>query len=70
MNKALRTKNEFEKRGIDNYGQKFEEGAEDELMDVGAVDLSDLETDFGIIEDERERKRKQTQVTDNTYSLV
>ena len=58
MNSALRKKKEIEQHGIEDYGEKFVEGAEDELMDVGAVDLSDLETDFGIIEDERERKRK------------
>ena len=58
----MRRKEEFEKTDVENYQNKFDERAVDDLMEVGAVDLEDLETDFGMIEDERERKRRENQV--------
>jgi hypothetical protein len=62
MHGALKRKDEYEQNDLENYQNKFDEGAVDDLMEVGAVDLEDLETDFGIIEDERERKRQENQV--------
>ena len=63
MNQALKTKDQYEKTDLDNYGNKFDEKAVDDVMEVGAVELEDLETDFGMIEDERERKRRENQVS-------
>jgi hypothetical protein len=62
MHGALKRKDEYEQNDLENYQNKFDEGAVDDLMEVGAVDLEDLETDFGMIEDERERKRQENQV--------
>lgn len=52
----------YSKAELVNYNEKFENEADEEMMEVGAVDLAELETEFGMIEDERERKKKQREL--------
>lgn len=59
LNKVLMKKDDILKSEIEKYDEKFVKEADQEIMDVGAMNLEDLETDFGMIEDERERKKKQ-----------
>lgn len=62
MNTAIKRKDEYQKDELADYKEQFDEKAVDDVMEVGALDLQDLETDFGIIEDERERRRQENQV--------
>jgi hypothetical protein len=62
FSKIAKKGEKYSKVEIDNYNQKFENEADEEMMDVGAVDLAELETEFGMIEDERERKKKQREL--------
>lgn len=62
MNKVLQRKEKIVSSQINDYNEKFKRDADEEFMDVGVVDLADLETEFGMIEDERERKRKQREL--------
>lgn len=62
INKVLHKKENYNKANIEDYEQKFIKNADEEIMDVGVVDLSQLETEFGMIEDERDRKRKQREL--------
>ena len=62
MNTAIKRKDEYQKDPLADYKEQFDEKAVDDVMEVGAVDLQDLESDFGIIEDERERRRQENQV--------
>lgn len=63
MNTAIKKTEKTVEKDIENYQNKFDEKAVDNVMDVGAMDLEELETDFGMIEDERERKRQENQVS-------
>lgn len=65
MNTAIKKTEKTVEKDIENYQNKFDEKAVDNVMDVGAMDLEELETDFGMIEDERERKRQENQVSHN-----
>jgi len=62
INKIIHKKEQYNKDKIHDYNDKFEEEVDEEIMDVGAVDLAELETEFGMVEDERERKKKQREL--------
>jgi hypothetical protein len=62
MNRVLKKKDHYLKSEIEKYDEKFVKEADEDIMDVGAVNLEDLETDFGMIEDERERKKRQREL--------
>jgi hypothetical protein len=62
MNRVLKKKDHILKSEIEKYDEKFVKEADEDIMDVGAVNLEDLETDFGMIEDERERKKRQREL--------
>jgi hypothetical protein len=62
MNRVLKKKDHILKSEIEKYDEKFVKEADEDIMDVGAVNIEDLETDFGMIEDERERKKRQREL--------
>ena len=62
VNRVLTRKEKIMKKDILKYNEKFAKDVDDDIMEVGEVDLENLETEFGMIEEERERKRKQREL--------
>jgi len=62
INRVLSRKEKQILKDITQYDKKFTKDADEDIMEVGRVDLEDLETDFGMIEEERDRKKKQREL--------
>ena len=59
---VIKQREDYNGAAITDYDEKFHKNAEDDLMDVDVVNLTDLDTEFLLVEDERERKRKQREL--------
>lgn len=59
---VIKVKEDYDKLDVTDYDEKFHKHAEDDMMDVDVVDLTDLDSEFLLVEDERERKRKQREL--------
>jgi len=62
INRVLSRKEKQMEKDVLKYDEKFVKEIDEDVMEVGAVDLEDFETDFGMIEDERMRKKKQREL--------